>query len=184
MPRTRLLLPPGTGHFLFHGFKPKTRYANVEVTQFDSPFLVSYVHVIANTRDVSPRRVIGEERDRDLTVQALSDVEPIGRTLLTCEPHSSYLSFDDATEQFNFAVLVQRTADNLYPDIFHVEIIADHRQRRPWGIHAIVEEPELDLIVRKPGDVRLTGALAQGHYSYLSIHADTVNDHVRQYGTT
>ena len=95
----------------------------------------------------------------------------------------SYLSLNDASEQFNFAVLVQRPSDNLHPDIVHVEIIADHGQRRPRNVHAIVDEPEPNLVVRKLGSVHLTGALAKEQCSYLSIHADTVNDHVRQHCT-
>ena len=95
----------------------------------------------------------------------------------------SYLSLNDASEQLDFVIVVQRPGNNLYPDIVHVEIITNHRQRRPRDVHAIVDKPELDFVVRKPGGVHLTGALAEEHYSYLSIHADTVYDHVRQYGT-
>lgn len=95
----------------------------------------------------------------------------------------SNLLFDDASQQFNFAAVVQRTADNFYPDIVHVEIVADHRQRRPRNVHAIIGEPEPNLVVRKLDGVHLTGALAKEQCSYLSIHADTVNDHVRQHCT-
>jgi hypothetical protein len=93
----------------------------------------------------------------------------------------SYLSLNDASEQFNFAVLVQRPSDNLHPGIVHVEIITDHRQRRPRSVHTVIEEPKPDLIVRKLGHVHLPGAPAKEQCAYLSIHTDTVNDRVRHH---
>src|SRR5690606_40010377 len=81
----------------------------------------------------------------------------------------SSLLFDNARKQFNFTVVVQRTADNLYPDIVHVEIVADHRQRRPRNVHTIINELELDPVIRKLGSVHPTATLAEDHCSYLQI---------------